>query len=183
MSPSAIGSTPSRDFLFVFKSKLTHRFCIEHLKAESESVCRGVPGGCDSKATSMLWNTEHLECDYMLFPQMTVPASADLVLNFISTDSETKIIKASWENHRVWLGGNDACFMINCRNKREQAQFEFFIMPLWRLAKCLCSNWVAESLAYREKHSSNRMFIRHLRVSFWRTYWRKENRFNSSHEI
>lgn len=33
---------------------------------------------------------------------MTVAASADLVLNFISTDSETKIIKASSENHMFY---------------------------------------------------------------------------------
>ena len=101
----------------------------------TESACRDVPGSCCSNVTSMLWNRERLERDYMLLPQMNVSSRGSLLLNFIFTDSESKTIKTSGGNRRIWLGRNDALFMINWGNKREEARFEFFIMPLRRPAK------------------------------------------------
>lgn len=65
----------------------------------TESVCRDVPGSSYSNVTSMLWNREHLECDYMLLPQMNVSSRGNLLPNFIFTESESKPIKTSWWNH------------------------------------------------------------------------------------
>lgn len=149
---------------------ILNRHIVPVLNTWLESRRRDVPGSHYSKVTSMIW-TPWLWLHVVISDD--VSSRSNLLPNLIFTDSESKTIK---NHHRIRLGRDDVLFMINWGNKWKRAQFEFFIMPLRRPAKCLFSNWATES--YHTLIRSNVYPERH----FGELTGRKESDFHSSHE-
>lgn len=158
-----------RTLFFVFRSNLTHSFSTEHLlKARwisKQGCARQLLFKCHKHVM------KYLECDYMSLPQINMSSRSNSLLNFIFTDSESKAIKTSRENH---TGFNLVEIMHFLWSTEEISKSKRSLGFSLRLSKDLQSVSVQTKPQDGKTLIKSNVYPEHLRASIWRIYLEKK---------